>query len=398
MYIKYVMKDTHVNASLANDSFGALMNDIKDVLNGEYTSASQFNGTYCDKDASQIVGTIPNRAAVWVNLYHNDAYVSSGDRHMFKNHHSVVSSSDATYNPRVKLTTTNSSNYGFGMTMATHDAANYIWPNYHSGFTQTNDTNPDTNLASTFAGQAFHFFITDKIFFMSTVSSNDISFTFGMLEQEYSAGFDEKLFETNPLWCPTILFKSRYSNLEKDEITGTGEMGMAKLQYVTQSGTSANTIVDPLGFSTTTVQKQMRNNMSYGSWYQMWDDGRRSGQGDSSFNSGIIVDNINIPTIFPNPSVGMPGQVGDAGSSVHKLHPIYYQPTRHYGSSADSSTTQHDTKYGKIEDFYRTTDSVLHTGDVLTDGTNNFRIIRLHHCGSRTHAGNGFAACYAIPE
>jgi hypothetical protein len=413
MYIKYVVGQRYGN-DVDEHNYGQMMNDIVKVIDGVYTNASQFNDTWGDAAASQIVGTIPNRA----DLYEIVAQSASTDRAwrtIHKTHHSKLLSSDPSYNPLIKIETYNnniqygscsSGGYkGFGIKMCCSDGSNSAYPFATTDGFSSHSHCTGVNLLKVFVGQVFHFFITDKIFIMSTTDESDQSFIFGTLEQEYSAGHDEALYNINPLWCSTIQIKSRFTNLEKDEVGGIGKIGMYKAQYVDQNGLSGNSP----SYSYHGIQTNgdwglpnydydyLLNEQFYSSESFI---SRAAIFGADSLDGNNLYHHVATPSLFPTPGVGMPSQSADAGADAHKLHPVYYIPSQKcHSTSPVSGDTQFDTKYGKIEDFYRTTDSVLHTGDVLTDGTNNFRILRLHNIGEpRPNISSLFAACYAIPE
>ena len=66
----------------------------------------------------------------------------------------------------------------------------------------------------------------------------------------------------------------------------------------------------------------------------------------------------------------------------------------------DDEDDNGDPRYGRMMNWYRTTDDAGFSGDLLTENSTNYRIFRTHKCGkaNRLDAGNDYNACYAFPE
>ena len=413
MYIKYKMLSesaapSNSFATNGQHALSKMMSDIQKVLKGVTTSTSEFFDV-CDIESSSITGTIPNSSSIYMIEqdagWDNDG--NYGAQHKIsKRHYSTVESTDATYNPYVTINNYFSGTYGWKMRMSTSDGSN-IQSSTVGGWND-NNTQPYNQIMTVHDG-VFHFFISDKHFIMSHTVPDTLSVTsnptwcYALIDQEYSPIHDEKLYSTNPLWCPTVEIITRFGNLDTNS-TGSDQdfISIYKAQFVGQDGSSHNCSIE-------IMSSWVYWNFCYGSkeWLLYWGQ-YNSSQGNQILGTyyGERNDGSNIiPTIFPSPSTGITSQSADAGSTAHKLHPVYYEP---YSRGSSINKPSHDAKWGRLENIYRTSDAILQTGDILTDGTNNFRILRLHKTGGplynqvdNTLINIGTAehsACYAIPE
>ena len=57
-----------------------------------------------------------------------------------------------------------------------------------------------------------------------------------------------------------------------------------------------------------------------------------------------------------------------------------------------------DPRRGRLMIWYRTSDSAGMSGDILTEGTTQYRIFRVHKTGDENMIDANINACYAFPE
>ena len=102
--------------------------------------------------------------------------------------------------------------------------------------------------------------------------------------------------------------------------------------------------------------------------------------------------NSTAPVMHPRPMNRVYQVPVTSGDYAHQLVPLMYN------GHSDSIDNFGDPRHSRLMSVFRTSEDLGFTGDIITEGSGNFRIFRIHKCGNQAPASASYTACYAFPE
>jgi hypothetical protein len=99
-----------------------------------------------------------------------------------------------------------------------------------------------------------------------------------------------------------------------------------------------------------------------------------------------------LPNLEPQPRNRIYQIPVSSGNFAHQLVPLTYK------GHQDDIDNFGDPRRGRLMNCYRTSDGLGWTGDVLTEGSTDYRLFRVHKSGDETMNDSTYNACYAFPE
>lgn len=375
MYVK-LMGNGATNTS--GSVWGNLFSDIAGLCTGSITSTSQLTNTIVNAPASTITGTGPT-----ADMYRVESLLSSSGSATLtleKFHYAKGQNSNA-FQAKSRIIFYFDATYGFRIRYADNTSAN-MYPRADSNYYMTSSTDTtvgswrfiDANSANDLSNAngilSMHMIITDHVlvFQVQTTGTDTVKdyYTFVLPDLEYSPTIDNYAYASNTRYTPQVFtYWLALNGLERPNVAlGSASVahGVYRQNYMDQYGTFRSA---PLG--------QDQAGLATGNW---WTSG-----------------SVNAPTIDGARVFNRVYQIPvSTGEFTHQLVPIGY--TGHQ----DGTDNLGDPRRGKLMSCYRTTDDIGFTGDIVTNGQQNFRVFRIHKTGSTTMGSAAQNACYAFPE
>lgn len=357
----------------------AAINNIRNVVAGTITDANSLDSNGHNPGQSFITGSMPTTGIYSISgtTGTTTSYNGSGNFTITKHHYAKGQSVGYTPSRKIKLLADR--DYGWRFTVYDSSSGNGH-PHSNDNHFWTDETNasyrrsiiPPYNSQMPNNWDEMHIIMNDTTFAFQLITNGTDTqkdyATFVECDLEYMPSIDNHAYSGNSRYCPSIQFYTivydRMHNADGVAAqTGTYGFyyGIHNAQYLSMDGQYRNT-----EFST-------NSNYHYGDQ-------------DTQYT--------NYPTMWPLGRSRMYKHPIDAGQFGYPLVPMQYKG--HFDDEDDNG----DPRYGRLMNWYRTTDDAGFSGDLLTENSTNYRIFRTHKCGkaNRLDAGNDYNACYAFPE
>lgn len=375
MYVKLIGNGA---SSTAGPTWANLFAEIAGLCTGSITSTSQLTNSIINAPASTITGTGPTAGVYRTESLLNNT--TSATLTLEKFHYAKGQNSNA-FQAKSRIIFAWDQSHGFRIRYADNTSAN-MYPRPDPAYYMTSST--DTTVGSwRFVDAAglndlvnasgifsMHMIITDHVmvFQVQTTGTDTVKdyYTFVLPDLEYAPTLDNYAYASNSRYSPQVFaYWLNLNLLERPNTTQSTSAvahGVYRQNYMDQYGTFRST---PLGQDITTTGTT--------SWFT---------------SSAINVPIIDGARVY-NRVYQIPVSTGDF---THQLIPIGY--TGHQ----DGTDNLGDPRRGKLMSCYRTTDDIGFTGDIITNGQQNFRVFRIHKTGSTGITSAAQNACYAFPE
>lgn len=354
MFLKYAIKPT----ANANDNT-AFMSDLLNVLNGTYTSVSQFNTSVCNTALSELTGTINT------SLYQVQASASTYIR-LDKFHYQKNAATG--FEPKSEIYIRwQYSSYPLAIRFGNHNSSNY-WPYNSINHYWMNSQGAGLNSVYIYDYSNIYVWANDEQFIIHAdengAALQQRSNTAGIYDWETSDA-DVFAYGVNNLYSPQLYIyaQDRYLSGSAAQDTSWSQFACGRSTYLANDGSIAGASSWP-NSTINATSEQYASSASYG-----------------------------IYNISPNPIVNIYSTTTTTGESNY-LIPV--QAVAH-----GKHPTIVPTVYGKLTNFYRTTTNLGVTGDTVTiDGT-DYAILAMNKGGgawASPSANNVDNQCYLIPK
>jgi hypothetical protein len=407
MYLKIVPKSYSSGQTQTN----AALSTIYKVLNGTFTSTSDFDPSYIDQAKSVMSGALPS------GIYHTfdtdtdtnpTNHGGSNYIEFYKNYYNNVTD---TFEPSVKVKAGWSS-YGFWWKSYDSNGENRYPSHNEDRVFSSNPGNTNGSFHQNVATYTNGFNRTKEIHMIATAdtfmiyymnSANTLSsssgaigstdsygaFAFMLNDLEYNASIDPELHTINSGYCPTVT-----------SVMGTGrtiqEDGQSIYDYNTSSNYFRNTSFIVIGRQNAIT--------SSGVAIQPYSDGmdasgnntRPASYGASAHGS---YNNYNVGSYFPSLAQGIKQFPKGNLNPSHLMIPVQYQPNHALSNNTDNMSDHEDVRHGGFANLFRTTDgfSKVNGTPVTVDGV-TYRMFRLHKTADTRYTYAKKTACYLIKE
>lgn len=351
MFVKYVIDKTQVDNQTNHDAVTA---DIAGILNGTITSISQCTSNLCNKPVSTFSGAI-NTA-----LYKN-VTVTNSDQIDFAKHHY---NNSGAYTPKTNVTLLWT--YGAYPKVRTHagnetptgPTDSIYWPVSLSSnaFAESSNYNNATKYINI---DNILMYVSDY-WFVIQFNVGDKSSTAIVMDYEDTVA-DQYSFDTNSNCSPQYCWFTDVSDTDPF-INASVDFVLGRHHYLDR----ANTL-------------QTRSLLNDGYTFGYWAN-----------NDSNAFPTITSVSVFPTPRVPQAAVQMTTGEA-HMLTPVFAIPSV-------GGDTQGTTTFGKVPNFYRTTDNLTSSGDTVTYNTTEYVILVLHKTGGYHITASPNNACYALPK
>lgn len=408
MYLKIVPKYHNSGEVYTN----AALSTIYKVLNGTFTSTSDFNPSHIDQAKSVMSGALPS------GIYHtfdtdtdSNSTNNNGTNYIefYKNYYNNVTD---TFEPSVKVRAGWSS-YGFwlksydsnGQNQFPSHTENRVFPSnpsdlggsfyqpdatYANGFNRTKEIHMIAT-ADTF--MVYYMNSSDTLSSSGALSSSSDSygaFAFMLSDLEYNASIDPELYSINPAYCPTVTScmgtgrtiqedgRSIYDfNTSSNYYRNTSMIAIGRQNAITSSGVS----IQPYSSASMDANGNNTQPASYGA------------SAHGSYN------NQNVGSYFPSLAQGIKQFPKSNLNPSHLMIPVQYQPNHSLSNNSDNQSDHEDVRHGGFANLFRTTDgfSKVNGTPVTVDGE-TYRMFRLHKTADTRYTYARKTACYLIKE
>jgi hypothetical protein len=372
MYLKLVFNQT---SSTSGSNWGPALQTISNFATGTWTSTSQITSTHITKESSVVSGTAPTSGIYTASLSSGTttAYIT------ITKHHYAKGLNGGAFQARSRMFLEWNSTNGFKVSYydsqgqnayPRSDAMTYISSNTATtGSRWTDGSGANQDLININGISVIHCIITDHVLLIQlqttgTSLQKDYG-TWMIADLEYIPSIDNYAYTSNVRYTPQV-FAYWYWPDTMDQgngsgVTATNATGLYRTQYLDQYGTYRNTIVNTGDFNST---------IHYGNQ-----------TGDSL-----------APVMHPRPMNRVFQVPVTSGDYAHQLIPLMYN------GHSDALNNFGDPRHSRLMSCFRTSEDLGFTGDMITEGSGNFRIFRIHKCGNASPASAAFNACYAFPE
>lgn len=366
MYIK-LTSDRSTTGYIERDG----MYRIRDALNGGTSTSTPFVNLQ-----SAFAGTQWTSGLYTFSASGNvdNGYLTIGKSHYAKNQVSGFSPSiriyihhNAQWGFRVQLQTNNGAVKGPNGTTADH-----FWIDYTANYPDRGKIGHDHYDEI----DEIHIIANDTTFAIQVQASkpldpNDFTDqnrqhgTFVFNDLEFMESVDVPAYGGNSLYYPGVAYWHFVGNQTK--VNGVAAGGndnrcvISRPQYIDQTGTYRDTAKN------------------------LFNEGDHFGYQDSG--------SVDFPTIEPRPCNSIRTLPGTNAETVNMLVPIYYM------GHMDDTNKIGDPRRGRLMNWYRTSDNLGNSGDVILDGSTRYRLFS--HCGKTGNVNYNTATeniTYAFPE
>ena len=258
------------------------------------------------------------------------------------------------------MPSSNQSSHWMGGTTAGYDK---IGSNYAQDFHEVHLIANDTTLAL-------------KVVSTGTESTRDHGW-FVINDLEYAPAIDNWAYGVDDTYCPSASVFAVNMNVMDNPVPSESNVNYAHF------GVGMNRYIDDTG--------TMRNaDLSYATSV------------NGLYHWQHIALNRKESTIIPSPAVRVKSfPIAGGDGPAHQLVPIQFVGQNLMQTQAQVATATGDNgnpRHGRMMNFYRTTDNLGVDGDVITEGSTRYRIMKAHKGGYSHHYEADFDACYAFPE
>lgn len=353
----------------------AALNNIRGVLAGSITTAAQLNANGHNTGTSYIGGTMPTSGIYTIGATGTStSYNGSGNFYITKYHYAKGQTTG--YAPARQLALNTDRDYSWRFTCYDGQYGNgYPYANTsHFWGAYTNTTYrygqiPAYNNQTPAYWKEMHILMTDTTFaFQIITTGNDTQVDYGTFvlnDLEYSPTIDDHGYAGNVRYAPMISSWWYWGNcMERGDgltssDTNNAVHGVANQQFMDQFGTYRNTELNDMG------------NEHYG------------------YHTSS---HTNRPMLEPNPRNNIYKIPKSGGEHAHQLVPM------HYKGHMDDLDNFGDPRRGRLMNWYRTTNDIGWTGDIITEGSTNYRVFRIHKTGDEAMTTANKNGCYAFAE
>jgi hypothetical protein len=374
MYLKLVFNQASSTSGTATGGWGPMFTTIANFVTGTWTSTAQITSTAITKESSVVSGTAPT-SGIYSAV--NTSTTAIANTTITK-HHYAKGLNGGAFQARSKMQLVWGSNQGFKI--------KYFDSQDGNGYPTTGDTPYITSSASTSSPRwtdgsganqdliningisVIHCIITDHVLLIQlqttgTSLQKDYG-TWMIADLEYIPGIDNYAYNSSVRYTPQV-FAYWYWPDTMDQGNGSGATtnhatGLYRSNYLDQYGTFRNT---PLSL----------------------DSAGTAHYGNQAANS-------TAPVMHPRPMNRVYQVPVTSGDYAHQLIPLMYN------GHSDSTDNFGDPRHSRLMSCFRTSEDLGFTGDMITEGSGNFRIFRIHKCGNQSPNSATFNACYAFPE
>lgn len=373
MYLKLVFNQNYSVSGNASHGWGPMFTAIANFATGTWTSTSQITSTAIIKESSVISGTAPTSG-----IY--TAIVASGNttaNAKITKHHYAKGQNGGTFQAKSIMMLDWNSNSGFrvryidaleGNGYPLAGTMKYVSSNNTTNGPRWGSTS-STDLTSIGGISVIHCIITDHVLLIQVQTDGDSTIkdygTWMLADLEHIPSIDNYAYSSNARYTPQAFAYWFWPNcMDAGQGSRNGGLttvtGLYRPQYLDQFGTYRNT----------PVTQDVNVNVHYG---------------NQTANS-------DAPVMHPRPMNRVYQIPVTSGDYAHQLIPLMYN------GQSDSPDGFGDPRHSRLMSAFRTSEDLGFTGDIITEGSGNFRIFRIHKCGSQTPSTATFNACYAFPE
>ena len=354
----------------------AAINNLRGVLAGTITSTSQLNANGHNQGLSYIGGTMPTTGIYTVNTT-STATGNEGSGSFYLDKYHYAKGQTAGYTPFRRIYFYVDYLYCWRMNMYDSAAGNgvplsngsHYWGDYSNTAYNYGRVPSGQSQQSPAYWKEMHIIMNDTTLAFQLITTGldtEVDYgTYVFCDLEYSATIDNFAYSGNSRYCPTIMGWWMWSNcMERaDGLTASGANGahhaIANPQFIDQYGTYRNSEI--------------------------------SDQGNEHYGYHAAV-HENKPMLEPQCRNRI-YQIPQAnGNFVHQLVPMTYK------GHTDDIDNYGDPRRGRLMNWYRTSDGIGWSGDILTEGATQYRIFRVHKSGDEVLTSSNMNACYAFPE
>jgi hypothetical protein len=370
MYLKLVFNGTGSTVGTNTAGWGPVFTAIGNFASGTWTSLSQITSTAISKESSVISGTAPTSGIYTSSVTSGTATANAS----ITKWHYAKGLNGGAFQARSIMYLEWGSTQGFKARYYDSQLGNgYPRTDAMAYVTSSNSTaGPRWNgeLANTNEVSVIHCIITDHVLVIqvqTTGSSTTKDYgTWILADLEYIPSIDNYAYNSNVRYTPQA-FAYWFWPDTMDQGNGVGTTtnnatGLYRTNYIDQYGTFRNTPTNG-------------------------GDGPNGTQ-----HYGNQTANSTAPVMHPRPMNRVYQVPVTSGDYAHQLIPLMYN------GHSDSTDNFGDPRNSRLMSCYRTSEDIGFTGDMITEGSGNFRIFRIHKCGNQAPNSATYNACYAFPE
>jgi hypothetical protein len=348
------------------------------ILGSDWTGLSYANAGF-NPATGTYAGTAPTAGIYSVSSPYNSG--SSSRMTITKKHYATGQTSgytpttqifikiDLSYGWRIRVYDNNGVNgmpsstdnsHWMGGTGASYDK---IGSNYAQDFHEVHLIANDTTLAL-------------KVVSTGTDTTRDHGW-FVISDLEYAPAIDNWAYGVDDTYCPSASVFAVNMNVMDNPVPSESNanyahFGVGMNRYIDQSGTMRNA-----DFSYATAANALYH------WQH-------------------ITANRKESTVIPSPAVRVKSfPIAGGDGPAHQIIPMQFvgqNLMQIQSQSANATGANGNPRHGRMMNFYRTTDNLGVDGDVITEGSTRYRIMKAHKGGHTHHHEADFNACYAFPE
>lgn len=377
MYIKLVFNgSSNTSGTAANKgSWGSMFTALGKIITGVWTSTSQIDATSITKESSVISGTAPTSG---MYTYSISATTSSASLNITKYHYAKGQNANSFQAKSVMYFEWNTTN---GFKVRYYDALegngypvtgtmNYVTSNIATSSPRWQDgSGANQDLINMSGISVIHCIVTDHVLIIQlqttgTSTQKDYG-TWMIADLEYIPSIDNYAYDSNARYTPqTFAYWFWPDTMDQGNGVGTtsyNATGLYRVNYLDQFGTYRNTPTN-------------------------------GGDAVGTQHYGNQTANSTAPVMHPRPMNRVYQIPVTSGDYAHQLIPLMYN------GHSDAIDNFGDPRHSRMMSAFRTSEDIGFTGDIITEGSGNFRIFRIHKCGSQNPSTATYNACYAFPE
>lgn len=351
MFVKYVIDKTATDTQAAHD---AVWSDIAGILNGTITAPAQCTSPMCNTGVTTMTGVA--NSAIYTNLVYDNA-TSKNTIKFEKNHYNNGAGYAPLTNAQFQW---QHGLYPTFRTWAKNDDptvdVNLYWP----GVLSNNDWGQDTNYIATTSALGIDeiLLVVSDYWFVIQLKGGDNASTAIVMDYEDTSA-DQYAYNVNNNCSPQYGWITDLSNITDGASSGMDFM-FGRHHYLSRNGYLK-------------TRTDVSDGYSIGNF----------GNAESTY-----FPQTTAASIYPQPRIPQSSVPLTAGQG-HLLTPIFIVP-------CVGGTTEGSTLSGKIPHFYRTSDGLTTSGDIITHDGVDYVIVIIHKAGLSN--GGTANACYALPK
>ncbi len=375
-YSKFTPKNP--NSDTGFDAY-YMLSAVKNAILGSDWTTDNYSNAGFNPATGTYAGTAPTAGIYTVS----SPYASSSSSYMTitKKHYAtgqtsgytpttqIIMSIDGSYGWRIRVYDNNgangmpAANANYGWIGGSGASYNYIGSAYAQDFHEVHLIANDTTLAL-------------KVVSTGTDSTRDHGW-FVISDLEYAPAIDNWAYGVDDTYCPSASVFAVNMNVMDNPVPSESNanyahFGVGMNRYIDQSGTMRNA-----DFSYATAANALYH------WQH-------------------IAANRKESTIIPSPAVRVKSfPIAGGDGPAHQIIPMQFVGQNLMQTQAQVATAtgaNGNPRHGRMMNFYRTTDNLGVDGDVITEGSTRYRIMKAHKGGHTHHHEADFNACYAFPE